>query len=180
MAQPAIVFVPMPPSTDRIVSEEIICRASRSFAIDSGMNRAGVRHDTVGSIADELKACPPAGAFTHFHSAEAGDGSMEAQTQRFRDAVAALPAKPALLHTENSAAIARTSPSPWSFVRPGVFLYGVGSGAKLQPEIVVTFGTCIVDMHDVPTGDTVSYNATWTAKRPTRKRPAARGSPIPV
>lgn len=138
------------------------------LAIDTGMNRAGVRHDAVGSIADELKACPPAGAFTHFHSAEAGDGSMELQTQRFRDAVAALPAKPALLHTENSAAIARTSPSPWSFVRPGVFLYGVGSGAKLRPEPVVTFGACIVDIHGLPVGDSVSYNATWIAKRPTR------------
>ena len=138
------------------------------LAIDTGMNRAGVRYDSVGSLADELNACPPAGAFTHFHSAEGDDGSMELQTQRFRDAIAALPAKPALLHTENSAAIARTSPSPWSFVRPGVFLYGVGSGAMLQPEPVVSFGACVVDMHDVPIGETVSYNATWTARRPTR------------
>ena len=92
------------------------------LSIDTGMNRSGIRFDEVGTLADELKSCPPVGAFTHFHSSESNDGSMELQTQRFRDAVAALPAKPALLHTENSAAIVRGGASQWSFVRPGVCL----------------------------------------------------------
>lgn len=138
------------------------------LSIDTGMNRAGVRYDEIGSLAEELKACPPAGAFTHFHSSELDNGSMELQTQRFRDAVAAMPVAPPTLHVENSAAIERTSPSPWSFVRPGVFLYGVGSGGTLRPEPVVRFYACVVDMHDLKPGDTVSYDATWTAKRPTR------------
>ena len=39
---------------------------------------------------------------------------------------------------ENSAAIVRRGPSAWDAVRPGIFLYGVGSGpgAALQPEPV--------------------------------------------
>lgn len=138
------------------------------LSIDTGMNRAGVRWDEVGALADELRACPPAGAFTHFHSSEFDDGTLELQTQRFRDALAAMPAAPPLLHTENSGAIARTAPSPWSFVRPGVFLYGVGSGTPLAPEPVVHFRAAIVDIHDLAVGDTVSYGATWKAERPTR------------
>lgn len=138
------------------------------LGIDTGMSRAGVRFDEVGALAEELKACPPAGAFTHFHSSEYDDGSMDVQTQRFRDAVAAMPAEPELLHAENSGAIARTSPSPWSFVRPGVFLYGVGSGAALVPEQVVHVHAQVAELRDLKPGDTVSYGATWTAQRPTR------------
>ena len=138
------------------------------LAIDTGMNRAGMRFDDMAGIADIVRACPPDGAYTHFHSSELDNGTLEVQTQRFRDAIAALPAAPRLLHTENSAAIVRTSPSPWSLVRPGVFLYGVGSGATMQPEPVVQFFTQIVDIHDLNVGDSVSYDATWTATKPTR------------
>ncbi len=145
------------------------------LAIDTGMNRAGARWDTVGGLAEELRACPPAGAFTHFHSSEFDDGSMALQAQRFRDALAALPAMPPVLHAENSGAIARTSPSPWHVVRPGVFLYGVGSGAALAPEPVVHFRATVVDLHDLSPGDSVSYGATWTAARPTRIATLAAG-----
>lgn len=138
------------------------------LAIDTGMNRAGVRWDAIETVADAVKRCPPAGAYTHFHSSELDNGTLEQQTERFRDAVAALPAAPPLLHTENSAAIVRTSPSPWSVIRPGVFLYGVGSGAKLRPEPVVQFFAQVVDIHDVKAGDSVSYDATWTATKATR------------
>lgn len=145
------------------------------LAIDTGMNRAGIRWDEVGTIADELRACPPAGAFTHFHSSDRDDGSMALQERRFRDALASLPAVPALLHAENSAATARTSPSPWSVVRPGAFLYGIGSGATLEPEPVVHFRTTVVDLHDLRAGDTVSYGAQWVASRPSRIATVAAG-----
>lgn len=145
------------------------------LAVDTGMNRAGLRFDNMGCVADLTRACPPAGAFTHFHSAELDNGSMERQTQRFRDAIAALPAAPPLLHAENSAAIERTSPSPWSFVRPGVFLYGVGSGGPLSPEPVVSFRARVVDLHELTPGDSVSYDATWTAVRATRVATVAAG-----
>ncbi len=138
------------------------------LSIDTGMSRAGIRWSEVGTLAEELRACPPAGAFTHFHSAECDDGSMDVQTQRFRDAVAAMPAPPPLLHTQNSAAIVRTVASPWSFVRPGVFLYGVGSGAALGPEPVAHLRACVADIRTIDPGETVSYNATWTATRQTR------------
>jgi len=147
------------------------------LAIDTGMHRAGVRWDRIADVADAVRAHPPAGAFTHFHSSECDDGSLERQEARFRDALAALPARPALLHAENSGAIARRSPSTWSFVRPGVFLYGVGSGAgaAIHPEPVAHLRARVVDVHDLQPGDTVSYGASWTAAAPTRVATVAAG-----
>jgi alanine racemase len=147
------------------------------LAIDTGMNRAGARWDTIGGLADVVRRSPPEGAFTHFHSAELDDGSMAVQERRFREALAALAVRPAIVHADNSAAIARRSPSPWNAVRPGVFLYGVGSGAgaDVMPESVVRLSARVVEVRDVPAGESVSYDAAWTAARPTRVATLAIG-----
>jgi alanine racemase len=140
------------------------------LAIETGMHRAGIRWDEVGDVADQVRAHPPEGAFTHFHSAERNDGSWERQEERFRQALAALPVKPALLHAQNSAGIVRRGASPWSFVRPGVFLYGVGSGdgARLLPEPVAHLRARVLELHTLQDGDTVSYGASWRAVGPRR------------
>jgi alanine racemase len=147
------------------------------LAIETGMNRAGVRWDAIATVADLARRAPPAGAFTHFHSAELDDGSMAEQERRFRDALAALPSRPALLHTENSPALTRRAPSPWSFARPGVFLYGVGCGprALLRPEPVVTVCARAVELHDARAGEGASYGATWKAARAARVATVAIG-----
>jgi alanine racemase len=147
------------------------------LAVDTGMNRAGVRWDTVGSLADLIRRSPPEGAYTHFHSAELDDGSMEVQEGRFREALAALAVPPAVVHADNSAAIARRSPSPWNAVRPGVFLYGVGSGAgaAVTPEAVVRLSARVVELREVPAGESVSYDASWIATRSTRVATLAVG-----
>ena len=133
--------------------------------IDTGMSRAGIRWDEVDSMRAAVRECPPEGAYTHFHSADANDGSREQQERRFRDAVAALPERPPVLHVENSAALERGERSQWDCVRPGIFLYGVGSaeGAALEPDPVVQMHACIVDLRHVRAGETVSYGATYRA-----------------
>lgn len=138
------------------------------LSIETGMHRAGINWDRVGDLSDALRSCPPAGAFTHYHSAEMDDGSVERQERRFRDVLASLPVTPRLLHAENSAAAARRKPSSWDCVRPGAFLYGLGSGpsAALQPEPVVHIRGRILELRDVAAGESVSYNAMWTAPEP--------------
>lgn len=135
------------------------------LAIDTGMHRAGALWDEVESLAEVLRTSPPAGVFTHFHSAELGDGSLERQEERFRVALGRLPARPALVHSDNSAAITRRSPSPWDCVRPGVFLYGVDTGplAAIHPEQVARFRARIVEIHTIADGESVSYDATFHA-----------------
>jgi len=135
------------------------------LAIDTGMHRAGAHWDEVGQLNTLLRAAPPQGAFTHFHSAELDDGSLAEQERRFEEAIERLPARPAVLHTENSAALARTTKSKWSLARPGIFLYGVGSGphALVQPEPVVSLRARIAELHTILDGDSVSYDATHRA-----------------
>ncbi len=135
------------------------------LAIDTGMNRAGVPWREVEAIADAVRAHPPEGAFTHFHSAEHNDGSLAVQQQRFRDALQLLATPIPLLHAENSSGIERQSPSPWSFARPGVFLYGVGgdAGAAVAPRPVASLRARIVELRTIEDGDTVSYSATYRA-----------------
>ena len=140
------------------------------LAIDTGMSRAGIPWREIDKIAQLTALAPPEGAFTHFHSAELNDGTLGAQESLFRDAIARLPSRPRLLHAENSAAIARKGRSAWDLVRPGIFLYGVGSGssAAIQPEPVVHVRAPIVEIRTLEPGDTVSYDATLRIERSAR------------
>jgi len=133
------------------------------LAIDTGMSRAGVRWDEVGALADALRAHPPEGVFTHYHSAELRDGSRDEQTRRFEAALAALPARPAVVHAENSPALEHGGRSPWTLARPGVFLYGVETGGGVPVEPVTSVRARVVDLRTVRPGETVSYGASWTA-----------------
>ena len=135
------------------------------LAIDTGMNRAGISWDEIEAVRDLTAAAPPEAAFTHFHSSERNDGSMEVQEQRFRQALARLPQRPALLHTENSGALQRRDRSEWDLVRPGVALYGVNTGehVRWKPRGVVHLRARIVELRSVPAGETVSYGATYRA-----------------
>ena len=147
------------------------------LGIDSGMARAGIRWDAVGAVLDLVRRSPPEAATTHFHSADVADGSMADQEARFRAAVGALPARPPLLHVENSAAVVRTAGSAWDVVRPGVFLYGVDpvDGAPFAAEPVVALRARVVELRDVGAGESVSYNATYRATAPRRIATVAAG-----
>jgi alanine racemase len=140
------------------------------LSIDTGMSRAGIPARQVQKIKHLLQLAQPEGAFTHFHSAELDDGSLAEQEKLFRAAIASLPSRPRLLHADNSAAIARKGRSEWDLVRPGIFLYGVGSGrtAALQPEPVVHLRAPIVEIRNLEPGDTVSYGATFRVERAAR------------
>src|SRR4029077_17694874 len=90
------------------------------LAIDTGMGRSGVQWNEVGPLREVLRTAPPAGASTHFHSADRDDQTVVQQLGRFASALDAMPVRPAILHAENSAAIERLErPSAWTFVRPG-------------------------------------------------------------
>lgn len=137
------------------------------LAIDTGMNRAGVSWRDVPSVRDLVAAHPPEGVCTHFHSAQLPNGSREEQERRFAEAVAQLPFQPKLLHADNSPAIEHRSPSPYGLARPGIFLYGVGSGhgATIEPDAVVAVRGRIVEVRVVQEGDSVGYDASWRAPR---------------
>lgn len=182
ITRPIILFTPTLPAhleraraadlTPSLASADSIARwralggTPWHLAIETGMNRAGIAWNEVSRVADAVRDFPPEGAFTHFHSAQLDDGSLERQEERFQAALDALPLRPKLLHAENSAAVVRRDRSPWHCIRPGAFLYGVGTGAAatLVPEPVVHLRALVLELRDVPDGETVSYDATWTAQ----------------
>jgi len=135
------------------------------LSIDTGMSRAGIPWDRVCELNEVLRVAPPQGAFTHFHSAELSDGTRDLQERRFKEAIAAMPARPPLVHVENSAALEHRGPSPWDLARPGIFLYGVSSGnaPMIEPDPVVAMRARVVDLRTIPSGDTVSYGGTFRA-----------------
>jgi alanine racemase len=181
IARPIIVFTPMMAEdldgaersnlTPALATAATIKRWSETrlpwhLDIETGMGRAGLRWDEVKTLEDLLVKYPPEGAFTHFHSAELANGTLEEQTKRFEEALAVLPIRPTILHADNSAAIERCGKSRWSFARPGVFLYGVNSipNTQIRAEPVISLRARIVEMRSMRDGETVSYDGTWTAK----------------
>jgi alanine racemase len=163
-------------------AEAIACWARTGLpwhlAIDTGMNRAGASWGNVASLREALIEAPPEGIFTHFHSADLNNDSRRAQEQRFASALADLPARQRHVHAENSPALARRGagdPRDWTLARPGIFLYGVGSGegTEIEPEPVVALRARVVELREVAAGESVSYGATFVA--PNARRIATLG-----
>lgn len=136
--------------------------------IDTGMARGGVRWDDMAQVAGLLDTPRFEGAFTQFHSAECADGSARRQLERYHAALAALPRPPRLRHVANSAAALTEPAAALDLVRPGVFLYGGSPGGGIAAgRAVVSMRARVVSVRRVHRGDTVSYNARWTAPRDT-------------
>ncbi len=180
ITRPIVVFTPLLPSelsaahaarltptlgSRKAIEDWAMYGSPYHLSIDTGMCRAGLSWREAASLRDLLLRYPPEGAFTHFHSAGLNDSTMDEQELRFRTVLEELPIQPSVLHAEASAAIERRERSCWTVVRPGVFLYGAGSGpgATLVPQTVVHIRARVVETRWVEPGDTVSYDATWTA-----------------
>jgi len=138
--------------------------------IDTGMNRSGVSWREMDTVRAHIETFPPASVCTHFHSSQLPDGTRAEQERRFADAITQLPVVPTLLHADNSGAVEHRSPSPFGVARPGIFLYGVGSGheATFEPDPVVAVRGRVVEVRVVQEGDTVGYDGSWRATRPGR------------
>ena len=145
-------------------------RGDRAFhvEIDTGMGRAGVRWDEVDELGETVNTPAFEGCYTHLHSADRNDGTAERQLERFLAAVRRLPRRPALLHVANSAGALRGGQFAFDLVRPGVFLYGGSLGAGFeQPRPVVSVRAHVLSVRRLRKGESVSYNASWTAPRDT-------------
>ena len=136
--------------------------------IDTGMGRSGVRWYEIEPLADLLDTPYLEGCYTHFHSAERRDGSAEKQLDRFRQAVGRLARRPPVLHVANSAAALRGPTFAFDAVRPGIYLYG-GSPGEGYPDAqpVASLRARVVAVRRLGAGESVSYDATWTAPRET-------------
>lgn len=134
--------------------------------IDTGMHRAGLRWDDshlLGAAANLLaSAAGWEGAFTHFHSAGRDPEATRVQWQRLGAAIEALGRRPPLLHAANSAGAGLGELAGADLARPGIHLYG-GRVPGLDTVPVAALRARVVAVRTVPAGESVSYDATWTA-----------------
>ena len=164
--------------------------------VDTGMGRQGCRPgavldavlDSIGSAGLVL-----AGVMTHFCAAEvAGSEKTREQRRRFEEAIAQIrrsELRPQWVHAGSSSSVDNPADeSAWlaevaksvgarAMVRCGIALYGyclpidgVGASSKLRSALkpVMTWKTRVLDVREVAAGETVGYNATFTAPGPMR------------
>jgi len=145
--------------------------------VETGMGRLGVSPHEVLNVLQRTEfqaALRLEGLMTHLADADNhGNDHTELQLARFqctldelRQCGLAVP----LVHAANSAGIIRYPNSLYSLVRPGIMLYGYHTLSQdieaptLQP--ILTWKTSIAHLHRIQTGDSVSYNRTFIASRP--------------
>lgn len=158
--------------------------------VDTGMNRLGIAPTDADCFARQLAKCRHLeldGVFTHFASSEVLNDSpagiqTRLQTERFYRAVErlrALGVDTGLLHLANSAAIA-ARPETWAdMVRPGAILFGYHPGieplerrheieSKFPLRPVMSLRARLIGLRSVAAGESVGYNASWIAQRPSK------------
>lgn len=141
----------------------------RGFALhfDTGMNRLGLPVADAAEIASASEAQAPILIMSHLACAETSDAPMNAHQAGLLDTVAA--AFPGVaISLSNSGGVWLGADYHHALSRPGIALYGGGTppeGVPLKPGM--TLAAPILQVRQIETGDTVGYNATWRAEKPT-------------
>ena len=134
--------------------------------VDTGMNRLGVDHASLGDPA--IAALQVDTLMSHLASADEDSDQNAQQLTRFREVIDAIEAKRSSL--ANSAGIALGEEYHFDETRPGLSLYGGVPRAELVGAIRPAFHieAAVLQVRDLQVGDSVGYNAKWTASEPTR------------
>lgn len=134
--------------------------------VDTGINRLGL---PLASISDPLIARLDIDILmSHLASADEDAAQNAKQLGRFSEACRAIPARRRSF--SNSAGIALGKDYAFELTRPGLSLYGGIPRRELRAEIgqVARLEAAIIQRRDLSAGDSVGYNATFTATRAMR------------
>jgi alanine racemase len=146
--------------------------------VDTGMNRLGISIEEATALSPRIKSENHGIMLlmSHFVASEIHEHPRNnEQMLAFREIRSLYRGVPASI--SNSSGIFLGSSAHLDLVRPGVALYGVnptpGHPNPMRP--VVHLQARIVLTREVAFGDTVGYDANWTARRPTRIAIVAAG-----
>ncbi|MDB2437180.1 alanine racemase [Hellea sp.] len=138
--------------------------------IDTGMNRLGFSEEEFKEFARDKKlwnALNPEWVMSHLACAPDSEHPLNAkQLSKFKRAAAQLPMTP--LSLANTAGTYLGKPYQFQMVRPGIGLYGGYATTKPEQEdikTVVTLLAPILQIRNINKGDTLGYNASYTAPR---------------
>jgi alanine racemase len=146
--------------------------------VDTGMNRLGISADEAAALAPRIRAENHGITLlmSHLVCAEQPDHPLnERQIQLFREVRLLYRGIPGSL--ANSSGIFLGNAAHCDMVRPGAALFGVnptpGHSNPMRP--VIELQAHVVQVRTVPKGETIGYNAIWTAKHATRVAIVAAG-----
>ena len=140
--------------------------------VDTGMNRLGLDARGLAALRADpgrLDGLEIRYLLTHLVASELPDDPANAAQQaRFAEACAALPAAPRSI--ANSSGIFLGAGFASDLARPGAALYGINPmlGAANPMRVPVRLHARILQVRDITSGESVGYNATWRASRPSR------------
>jgi alanine racemase len=153
-------------------------RGGAALHVDTGMNRLGISANEAAALAPRIRSENHGITLlmSHLAYAEAPEHPLtQRQIALFREVRMLYRGIPSSLANSSGVFIGATAHC--DVVRPGVALYGVnptpGHSNPMRP--VVELRARIVQLRLVPHGETVGYDAAWTAKRATRLAVAAIG-----
>jgi len=144
--------------------------------IDTGMSRLGLSTAEVAILQQDharLSGIELRFVMTHLVSSEIRDDPLnEVQLRRFSAACGGLPPAPRSL--ANSSGIFLGAEWGSDLARPGAALYGINpTPATSNPmHLPVRLRARVLAVRDLAPGDTVGYNATWSAPGPPPGQPA--------
>ncbi len=136
--------------------------------VDTGMNRLGVRVDQLSQIPGRFIAQMTL-IMSHLACSDEPSHPMNLQQlQRFRDVRAAFPDIPASLG--NSGGVFLGEDYTFDLCRPGISLYGGGPEGVSHPALkpVATLLARVLQVRDMPAGESVGYGAGFFADSPRR------------
>ena len=146
-------------------------RGGAALHVDTGMNRLGISLNEAAALAPRIRSENHGITLlmSHLACAELPEHPLNArQISAFREARILYRGIPSSL--ANSSGIFLGATAHCDVVRPGVALYGVNpTPAQSNPmRPVIELQARIAQVRTVPRGETVGYDAAWTAKRTTR------------
>lgn len=157
-------------------------RAEVQIKVETGLNRTGAKPGAeLGALATALAACPHVrtmGVFSHFSTGETKESpTAYRQFQLYQQALAQLQAAgidPPQKHMCNSGGSDWFRASFCNAVRIGRRLYMDNQAEPLTPgtpgavQEACSWRASVTNLRVVEAGDTVGYDAAWTAPRRTR------------
>jgi alanine racemase len=144
--------------------------------LDTGMHRLGFLENEVDNLAEQLRRQPSVRVKSVFsHLAGSDDPSLDdfvrQQVTVFRRMSGRIEEQiqyPFLRHILNSAGIERFPEAQFDMVRLGIGLHGVSTVDPSKVRQAATLRSIILQIKNIPAGDSVGYNRKFFATRPMR------------
>ncbi|MES2931359.1 MAG: alanine racemase [Patescibacteria group bacterium] len=161
----------------RFVAQEVHTPVRLHLKLDTGMHRQGLLPEELADVIELVTQNPRlsiVGVGTHLADADNTDAAYTDTQLKLWDSllVTVQSAFPSIEYTHAAATkgVRTSTTHPMNVLRIGMGLYGYDTApaSKLPLKPVLSMRSFVTSLRSIPEGDTVGYNATFKASRPSR------------